>query len=102
MKSSTMAIDWPKIDAEWGDILKRARDDVRFQQETAFDDGGNVITTNRPMIESFLADKIAKRDRVRFYLELLGFRSRKGRIITLACRTRMPVGTGGGGKVKRK
>jgi hypothetical protein len=96
-----MVIDWPRIDREWGDILKQAREDVRFHQCTAFDDCGNIVTTNRPMIESFLADKVAKRERTQFYLELLGFRPRKGRVITLACRSRMPVGTGGGGKVQK-
>ena len=95
-------IDWDKINHDWGDILKKARDDERFHQNTAFDDAGNIITTNRPMIESFLADKTAKRNRTTFYLELLGFRSRKGRVITMACRNGLPMGTGGGGKVEKR
>jgi hypothetical protein len=99
---ATRLIDWDLVDTQWGDIMAKARKTEAFKSEVAFDDKGRIYTTERPMIESMICDKVAKNDRTRFYLDMLGFKWREGRIIDVNIRDRMPLGSGGKGKRCRK
>jgi len=73
--------DWDKINSQWGDILAAARKHPQMRAELMFDDVGAIVTTQRPMIESMIADRTDKSHRILFYLAMLGFHSAPGRIL---------------------
>lgn len=95
-------VDWDLVNSQWGDIMSAARRKPEFKAEVAYDDTGRVYTTQRPMIESMICDKIEQSDRLRFYLDLLGVKWRNGRIIDVNIGDRMPLSSGGKGKRCRK
>jgi hypothetical protein len=96
------SVDWEKVNADWGDIMKAAREHPEMSAPVDYDAEGRVYTTNRPMIESMVCAKIEKHAKIIYYLQLLGLHASKGRVIQLGVGNKMPMGTGGKGKkVKR-
>ena len=95
-------VDWNLVNEQWGDIMSAARRHRDMQADVAYDDKGRVFTTARPMIETMICERTDRSERLRFYLDLLGFRWTKGRVIDVNIRDRMPLGSGGKGKRCRK
>ena len=94
-------IDWDKILADWGDIMKAARANAGMQAEVDFDAEGAIYTTNRPMIESMVCARTERHARIIYYLQMLGLQVKTGRVIQVGVGNRMPMGTGGKGVKKR-
>jgi hypothetical protein len=97
-----MTLDWEKINEDWGAIMKMARTNEQMHQNLDYDDEGRVLTANRPMIESMICAKAERKVKIQYYLQMLGYRARKGRIIEVSVGTKMPFRTGGRGKKVKK
>lgn len=94
--------DWDKINSQWGEILAAARKNESMHQDLMFDDVGALVTSQRPMIESLIADRTIKSHRVLFYLAMLGFHHAPGRILKVSVGDRVrPRASGKQEKVNR-
>lgn len=93
-------IDWAFVNANWGDILAKARENGIFTQDMAFDDDGNLVIVHRPMLESMICDKMELSHRLEYYLGVLGYPCKPGREIRVGAGNRVPLATGGAGEKK--
>ncbi len=86
---------WKAVDANWGDILKAF---LGHQEHKMYDSEGNLVDSNRPMVESMVDDKIHRRGSFWFYMELLFHDTsitRDGHNIYVSCGNPLPLCGGG-------
>lgn len=86
---------WKAVDTNWADIL------IAFRAHTEhkmFDPEGVLIDCNRPMIESLVDAKMARRAEFWYYMEMLMHDPdirRDGHNIYVSCGTPLPLAGGG-------
>lgn len=98
---------WAEIDKNWGGMLATFREQLPIQSHQMYDDTGNLVPSERPMIESIASDRHDRNSRFFFYVfavqtdvAIKQSRSSSNRIICVNARSRIPLAVGGKGDKK--
>lgn len=93
---------WKAVDANWGEILAAFRSNTEYKM---YDDEGNFVDSNRPLIENLVDAKMSKDSSFWLYMELLMHDPsirREGSNIYVSCGTPLPLAGGGAEEIIRQ
>lgn len=86
---------WTAVETNWAEIIQAFHS---HNEHMMYDEEGNLVESNRPLIESMVDDKIHRRGTFWFYMEMLMHDSsiiRDGHDIYVSCGTPLPLAGGG-------
>lgn len=68
MDKSDLDYVWDEINKTWGDLQNQLKEKLPVHEHLMFDNSGQLVSSERPMLESIVCDKIDRLERFFFYL----------------------------------